>query len=81
MKFFEVVEQASALLQRKGRITYRALKREFTVDELVPDIWRARAEEAKIDLDAFYEIARSLNERKVIGRFSTFQEDGEARAD
>src|SRR4051812_28965711 len=33
MKFSEVVEQASALLQRKGRITYRALKREFTLDD------------------------------------------------
>ena len=33
MKFSEVVEQASALLQRKGRMTYRALKREFTLDD------------------------------------------------
>jgi class 3 adenylate cyclase len=33
MKFSEVIEQASALLQRKGRMTYRALKREFTLDD------------------------------------------------
>ncbi len=33
MKFSEVVEQASVLLQRKGRITYRALKREFSLDD------------------------------------------------
>jgi class 3 adenylate cyclase len=33
MKFSEVVEQARALLQRKGRITYRALQREFDLDE------------------------------------------------
>src|SRR6476619_3899881 len=33
MKFSEVVEQASALLQRKGRMTYRALKREFTLED------------------------------------------------
>src|SRR4051812_32652864 len=33
MKFSAVVEQASALLQRKERITYRALKREFTLDD------------------------------------------------
>ena len=33
MKFSEIVAQASALLQRKGRITYRALQREFTLDE------------------------------------------------
>jgi len=33
MKFSEVVTQASALLQRKGRITYRALQREFELDD------------------------------------------------
>src|SRR5258705_12662671 len=33
MKFSEVVEHASTLLQRKGRMTYRALKREFTLDD------------------------------------------------
>src|SRR5262245_34943311 len=39
MKFSEVVEQASALLQRKGRITYRALKREFNLaDDALEDL-------------------------------------------
>src|SRR5215510_13657742 len=33
MKFFEVVEQASNLLQQKGRISYRALQREFALDD------------------------------------------------
>ncbi len=33
MKFSEVVEQASDLLQRKGRISYRALQREFALDD------------------------------------------------
>ena len=33
MKFSEIVEQATSLLQRKGRITYRVLKREFVLDE------------------------------------------------
>ena len=33
MKFSEVVEQASELLQRKGKVTYRALKREFDLDD------------------------------------------------
>lgn len=33
MKFSEVVNQASALLHSKGRITYRALKREFDLDD------------------------------------------------
>ena len=33
MKFSEIVKQAAALLQEKGRITYRVLKREFHLDE------------------------------------------------
>jgi DNA-binding Lrp family transcriptional regulator len=51
-----------------------ALKREFVPDELVPDIWVARAAEAGVDLETFYAVAESLAERKVIGRFSTFLE-------
>jgi len=33
VKFSEVIEQASALLQRRGRITYRSLKREFELED------------------------------------------------
>ncbi len=33
MKFYEVVEQVHALLQRQGRVSYRALKREFGLDD------------------------------------------------
>ncbi len=51
-----------------------ALKREFTVDEIAPNPWRARAEEAGVPLDEFIGTARSLSARGVIGRFSTFLE-------
>jgi DNA-binding Lrp family transcriptional regulator len=51
-----------------------ALKREFEIHELVPELWNARAEEADIDLATFYRVAESLAERGVIGRFSTFLE-------
>jgi DNA-binding Lrp family transcriptional regulator len=51
-----------------------ALKRELSVDEINSDPWRARAAEAGVTLDEFVRVARSLNERKVIGRFSTFLE-------
>ena len=51
-----------------------ALKREFTVDEITPDPWRVRAEEAGLSLEKFVDIARSLSAREVIGRFSTFLE-------
>jgi DNA-binding Lrp family transcriptional regulator len=51
-----------------------ALKREFTVDELAPNPWGQRANEAGIPLDEFVRVARSLSAREVIGRFSTFLE-------
>jgi len=50
------------------------LKREFAVEEIVDEPWRARAREAGLSLDEFASVARSLNERGVIGRFSTFLE-------
>jgi len=51
-----------------------ALKRELTPEEVRRDLWERRAEEAGIPLETFYEVAESLNQRKVIGRFSTFLE-------
>ncbi|HEX7595782.1 MAG TPA: hypothetical protein VF387_05470, partial [Gemmatimonadaceae bacterium] len=50
------------------------LKREFTVDEITPNPWRARADEAGLLLGEFIRVGRSLSEREVIGRFSTFLE-------
>ncbi len=50
------------------------LKRELTPDEISQDIWSARAAEAGVDRETFLRVARSLNERGVIGRFSTFLE-------
>ena len=50
------------------------LKREFTPDEIQENLWQPRAEASGLPLDEFYRVARSLNERKVIGRFSTFLE-------
>lgn len=51
-----------------------ALKREFAPEEIVRDPWSARAAEAGVDREAFIAVARRLNERGVIGRFSTFLE-------
>jgi DNA-binding Lrp family transcriptional regulator len=50
------------------------LKREFAVDEIREDPWRARADAAGVSMEEFVAIARSLNERGIIGRFSTFLE-------
>ena len=51
-----------------------ALKREFKPEEIERDLWRARADEAGVPLEAFYRVAEDLNRRGVIGRFSTFLE-------
>ncbi len=66
-----------------------ALKREFGAEELDAygemihhrqeedddvSLWAARAAEAGVELKTFHQVARSLNERGVIGRFSTFLE-------
>jgi len=51
-----------------------SLKREFTVDEITPNPWRIRADDAGLQLEEFIRVARSLSEREVIGRFSTFLE-------
>jgi DNA-binding Lrp family transcriptional regulator len=50
------------------------LKREFRPDEIGSTPWLSRAGEAGVDYEEFIRIAKSLNERKVIGRFSTFLE-------
>lgn len=50
------------------------VKREFGPEELVEDLWNARAAEAGVSLEEFYKVAEDLNERRVVGRFSTFLE-------
>ena len=68
------------LTDREWRVLM-ALKREFEPHELVPDLWAPRAEEAGESLEDFVAIAESLNERRVIGRFSTFLEHVKRHAD
>ena len=51
-----------------------ALKREFTPEELVRDLWRSRARDAGVGFEEFIDVARGLHELGVIGRFSTFLE-------
>lgn len=51
-----------------------ALKREFAPHEIAASPWRARAEKAGVSYEEFVAVAKSLEQRKVIGRFSTFLE-------
>ncbi len=50
------------------------LKREFAAEEISRNLWQDRADRAGVSLDEFIRIGQSLNNRKVIGRFSTFLE-------
>ena len=63
----------TTLNDREWRIL-EALKREFAPEELVPNLWEARAQEAGVALPEFLEVARDFDRRKIIGRFSTFLE-------
>jgi hypothetical protein len=51
-----------------------ALKREFAVDEIRSNPWASRAAECDLPLTTFFEVAEGLNDKKIIGRFSTFLE-------
>jgi len=70
----QVIEPVVANLSYLDWQVLGPLKREFTADEIGSDPWRARAEEAALPYDEFLAVARSLDERGVIGRFSTFLE-------
>ena len=37
MTFEEILDQAIAMLQRRGRVTYRALQRQFNLDDVFLD--------------------------------------------
>lgn len=50
------------------------LKREFRADELTATPWVARAAEAGMEEETFCQHAEALNQRGVLGRFSTFLE-------
>jgi hypothetical protein len=58
-----------------------AIKREFEPAAICQNIWQPRADEAKVPLQTFLEVAEDLNKRRVIGRFSTFLEHVKPLAD
>jgi len=70
----EVTEVAVVQLNDIEWRILTALKREFEADEIVEDLWPARAAEANVPLDVFYDTAADFDRRKIIGRFSTFLE-------
>jgi AsnC-like ligand binding domain len=51
-----------------------AMKGELSLDEINENPWVGRAAEAGVDLETFFQVAETLDKKKVIGRFSTFLE-------
>lgn len=76
-----VLDVAVTELDERDWRVLLALKRELDPDELTLDLWAPRAREAGVDLDTFCQVAQSLDERRVIGRFSTFLEHVKKSAD
>jgi DNA-binding Lrp family transcriptional regulator len=68
------------LTEREWRILV-ALKRELAPHELQRDLWVPRAAEAGETIEDFCAVAEDLNERRIIGRFSTFLEHVKKHAD
>jgi len=70
----EVTDVAQVELNEVEWRILTALKREFEPEEITDDLWRARAAEAGVSLETFYETAADFDQRHIIGRFSTFLE-------
>jgi hypothetical protein len=70
----EAMEVAIADLNDLDWRVMTAVKREFEPEEIIEDIWTARAAEAGVSLEDFFRIAKDLDKRRVVGRFSTFLE-------
>ena len=51
-----------------------ALKHDLSPEEICPSPWEARARGIGMPLADFYKVAHRLDDKKVIGRFSTFLE-------
>jgi DNA-binding Lrp family transcriptional regulator len=51
-----------------------ALKGELSLEEIGPEPWAARAVQAGTSLERFCEVATTLDQKGVVGRFSTFLE-------
>ena len=70
----EAMEVAIADLNELEWRVMTAVKREFEPEEIIEDIWTSRAAEVGVSLEDFFRIAKDLDKRRVVGRFSTFLE-------
>ncbi len=69
-----VIDVAVTRLTDREWAVLVALKREFTPAEITRDLWAARAAETGLPLEEFIAVAHGLQDRGILGRFSTFLE-------
>src|SRR5215471_21698274 len=60
MTFEEILDQAIAMLQRRGRVSYRALKRQFDLDD-------AYVEDVKLELIEVHRVAVDQDNTMLVG--------------
>ena len=70
----EMMTTATVSLDEEEWRVLIAMKDELKPEEIIENPWKARAEIAGVSLERFLEVALILNQKKVIGRFSTFLE-------
>jgi class 3 adenylate cyclase len=81
MKFSEVVDHASALLQRKGRITYRALRREFDLDEeSLEDLKAELIDAQRVATDEEDKVLVWIGNNSPESRVQSLESEGRGRA-
>src|SRR5512145_2343971 len=67
MKFSAVVEQVLDMLQRQGRVSYRALKREFDLDdEYLEDVKEELIEAKRVAIDENGKVLVWTGEQRVV---------------
>ena len=70
----EMITPDQAVLTMEEWDVLTALKRDLAPEEVVEDLWEARAAEAGVSIDRFCEVAEGFDQKGLLGRFSTFLE-------
>ena len=81
MKFSEVVTQTLAWLQREGRVSYWALKREFELDdEFLEDLKAEIIEAKRLAIDENGKVLVWVGNSSLESRVQSLESEGEGRA-
>ena len=81
MKFYEIVEQVRTLLQREGRVSYRVLKREFTLDdEDLEDLKSELIDAKRVAVDEDGKVLVWVGNSSLASRVQSLEPEGQGRA-